>query len=162
MAAEVKLVVFELAGEQFAAPIERVIEIHRPQRLTRMPRTPGFVVGIFNLRGRVLPVIDAKARLGIAPREAAPLARALKSHEIKGRVMVVEAMGEHAGMVVDAVHEVLACPAEALQSPEGVMGTAAGQFLKGVVEHEGRMILVLDLDRLLSIEAEGSVLAAVA
>ena len=65
--AETQLVVFRLGAEQFAAPITRVREILRPVRVTRMPRVATFVRGLFNLRGQVLPLVDSKVRLGLAP-----------------------------------------------------------------------------------------------
>jgi purine-binding chemotaxis protein CheW len=141
--AELQLVVFRLDGEQFAAPITRVREILRPIRVTRMPRVASFVRGLFNLRGQVLPVLDSKARLGLTERTV------VDPKDPKARVMVAEAQGEPIGMMVDEVMEVLRCDEEALQSPVNVLDLPAGRFIHSVLDLEGRLVLVLDLDKLL-------------
>lgn len=141
--AELQLVVFRLDGEQFAAPITRVREILRPIRVTRMPRVAPFVRGLFNLRGQVLPLVDSKARLGLSQRTI------VDPKDPKARVMVVESQGEAIGMMVDEVMEVLRCDEEALQSPENVLDLPAGRFIGSVLDLEGRLVLVLDLDKML-------------
>lgn len=143
--AELQMVVFRLQGEQFAAPITRVREILRPQRLTRMPRTAPHVRGLFNLRGQVLPLVDTKARLGLAP----PGSEAAAARDPKARVMVVEAQGEPCGLMVDEVLEVLRCREEDLQAPANVLELPAGRCLAAVLDLEGRIVLALDLDRML-------------
>jgi purine-binding chemotaxis protein CheW len=143
--AEIQLVVFKLQGEQFAAPITRVREIVRPMRLTRMPRVAPFVRGLFNLRGQVLPLVDSRSRLGLEPAlPALPEAK-----DPKARVMVVEALGEAFGLMVDEVVEVLRCREEDLQAPQNVLDLPAGRFIASVLDLEGRLVLVLDLDRML-------------
>lgn len=158
--AELQLVVFRLGSEQFAAPITRVREILRPVRVTRMPRVAGFVKGLFNLRGQVLPLVDSKARLGLAasaaPQPAAPSA----AKDIKARVMVVEAQGESVGVMVDEVMEVLRCDEADLQAPQNVLDLPAGRFLSAVLDMQGRLVLVLDLDRLVEGAADADGLAA--
>jgi len=144
--AEAQLVVFKLAGEQFAAPIGRVREILRLVRTTRMPRAAGFVRGLFNLRGQVLPLIDLRARLGMAAAPAAPLPAAKGA---KARVVVVEAGGEAVGIQVDEVLEVLRCQEEDLQSPRSVLDLPSSRSLASVLDQAGRLVLVLDVDRLL-------------
>jgi purine-binding chemotaxis protein CheW len=144
--AEAQLVVFRLGKEQFAAPIERVREILRPVKFTRMPRAGTFVQGLFNLRGQVLPLLDLKARLGLqkAAAPAMPEAR-----DNKARVVVVEATGEAFGVQVDEVLEVLRCDRDNLQSPQSVLELQAGRSLASVLDQEGRLVLVLDVERLL-------------
>jgi len=84
--AETQLVVFKLAGEQFAAPITRVREILRPVRPTRMPRAAAFVRGLFNLRGQVLPLLDLRARLGL--KEMATVQqRRVRRQQLDGRYL---------------------------------------------------------------------------
>jgi purine-binding chemotaxis protein CheW len=143
-----QLVVFRLDGEQFAAPITRVREILRPIRVTRMPRVAPFVRGLFNLRGQVLPLVDSKARLGMTQRTQ------LDPKDPKARVMVVESQGEAFGMMVDEVMEVLRCDEESLQSPENVLDLPVGRFIASVLDLEGRLVLVLDLDKMLEGSAE--------
>lgn len=143
--AETQLVVFKLAGEQFGAPITRVREILRPVKPTRMPRAATFVRGLFNLRGQVLPLLDLRARLGLKPAPA--LAASAKDN--KARVVVVEAAGEALGIQVDEVVEVLRCQEDDLQSPRSVLDLPSSRSLASVLDQAGRLILVLDIDRLL-------------
>lgn len=150
--AELQLVVFRLDGEQFAAPITRVREILRPLRVTRMPRVAPFVPGLFNLRGQVLPQVDSKARLGLAGK-ADP-------KDPRARVMVVESQGEAFGLMVDEVIEVLRCQSDDLQEPRNVLDLPAGRFIASVLDMEGRLVLVLDLDRMLEGAAENDETAA--
>ncbi len=139
--ADVQMVVFKLAGEQFAAPITRVREILRPVRFTRMPRAADFVRGLFNLRGQVLPLLDLRARLGL--KLASPDLK-----ENRSRVVVVEAAGEAMGIQVDEVLEVLRCSEEDLQSPRSVLDLPSSRALSSVLDMAGRLVLVLDVDRL--------------
>ena len=151
--AEMQLVVFRLGHEQFAAPITRVREILRPLKLTRMPRAASYVRGLFNLRGQVLPLLDTKARLGLTSHATA---EQLHGREAKARVMVLEAQGESVGLMVDEVLEVLRCDDAAMQSPSNVLESTAGRFLSAVLDLEGRLVLVLDLDRLVEGAAEAA------
>ena len=155
--AETQLVVFALGGGQYAAPINRVREILRPVRVTRMPRTASFVRGLFNLRGQVLPLIDTKARMGM-PSAPAP---APGAKDGKARVMVVDAGGESVGLMVDEVMEVLRCDEQALQAPTNVLNLPAGRFLSAVLDLEGRLILALDLESLVAGAAGSESAAAV-
>ena len=152
------MVVFKLAGEQFAAPITRVREILRPVKPTRMPRAAAFVRGIFNLRGQVLPLLDLKARLGLAAGPGRPA----DAKESKARVVVVEAAGEALGIQVDEVVEVLRCQEEDLQSPSNVLDLPSSRSLASVLDVAGRLVLVLDVDRLLDLAAGDQVDGAAA
>lgn len=142
---EAQLVVFKLAGEQFGAPITRVREILRPVKATRMPRSAAFVRGLFNLRGQGLPLLDLRARLGLAQAAAEPVG----PKGAKARVVVVEAGGEAMGIQVDEVLEVLRCQEEDLQSPRSVLDLPSSRSLASVLDQAGRLVLVLDVDRLL-------------
>ncbi|HXC63109.1 MAG TPA: chemotaxis protein CheW [bacterium] len=159
--AELQLVVFRLGREQFAAPITRVREILRPVRVSRMPRTASFLRGLFNLRGQVLPLLDTKARLGMAPSTGSGQAQSAPvfegpARDNKARVIVLEAQGENVGLMVDEVLEVLRCEEQALQAPRTVLDSSAGHFLAAVLDLDGRLVLVLDLDRLVEGAAEAA------
>ncbi|HXC64646.1 MAG TPA: chemotaxis protein CheW, partial [bacterium] len=154
-----QLVVFRLGREQFAAPITRVREILRPVRVSRMPRTAPFLRGLFNLRGQVLPLLDTKARLGMQASPgsgAAPAQPEGPARDNKARVMVLEAQGENVGLMVDEVLEVLRCDEADLQAPRTVLDSSAGRFLAAVLDLNGRLVLVLDLDRLVEGAAEAA------
>ncbi len=137
-----KMVVFRLGSEEFAAAIENVSEILRPMKLVRMPRAPLWVMGVMNLRGRVFPVVDLKRRLGLS--SAATDART--------RFMVVEASGDQMGLLVDEVKEVLRVPPQAFEAAPELAEPFIREYLAGVVTVEERMILMLDLDKLFTLD----------
>jgi purine-binding chemotaxis protein CheW len=133
-----QLVVFVLHKELFAAHIRQVVEIIKPLPLTRMPRTPEFVAGILNLRGQVFPVIDLKKRLNMPGDPSTE----------KTRIVKAEVDGEPVGFIVDEVREVLRVPLDQLDPPPGIMESETAVYLSGVVRHQGRMILLFNLDAL--------------
>ncbi|MGB9661446.1 MAG: chemotaxis protein CheW [Moorellaceae bacterium] len=134
-----QLVVFQLAGETYGVDIAHVHEIIRLQPITQVPRTPSFVEGVINLRGRIIPVIDLHKRFGL------PLAEATNNT----RIMVVEVNGITVGMIVDAVLEVLRLPEENIEPPPPIIKGVDVAYLRGVGKWEDRLIILLDLDRVL-------------
>ncbi len=148
-----RLVVFDLGGESYALPIAAVDEVVRlPDVLTRVPRAPAFVEGVMNLRGTVVPVVDATRRFGAAP---APAGR-------RRRVLVVTVGGLKAGLIVDGVSEVLSvAPGDLRPAPE-LAGDEAGTFDRIVsIARDDRLILVVSPEALLA-AAERDILAALA
>lgn len=145
-----RMVVFRLLAEECALPIDAVSEILRPQRLTRMPRTPVWVLGVMNLRGRVFPVLDLKKRLGMPDAVA----------DAKTRVMVVELAGEQLGLLVDEVKEVFRAEEAAIEEPPALAEASTRDYLQGVVTQGDRMILLLDLKRLFGDEEIGRIAAS--
>lgn len=140
--AEEQLVVFELANEVYGVDISRVQEIIRMTTITRLPRAPEFVEGVINLRGKVIPVVDLKKRFGLQ-----------ESDRTKASRIVVVDVGDHTiGMVVDAVSEVLRVPTSAVEPPSPVVTTIESDYIRGIAKLEGRLIILLDLDKVLSWE----------
>jgi purine-binding chemotaxis protein CheW len=137
---EEQVVVLELAGEAYGVEIERVQEIIRMQAITRVPNGPAGVEGVTNLRGRVIPVLDLRQRFALAQ---SPSTR-------QSRIVVAE-LGEHAvGLVVDGVSEVLRVPADAVGPPSALVTGTDSLYLRGVAKIDERLVLLLDLARLLS------------
>jgi purine-binding chemotaxis protein CheW len=131
-----QFVVFQLADELYALPIASVDEVVRsPDKVTRVPRAPGFVEGVMNLRGKVVPLIDQRQRFGVAGKR-----------DDRGRVMVVTIEGVQAGFLVDRVSEVISVPLSELRpAPEFPTADASPLFDRiAVVERLGRMILVVE------------------
>jgi purine-binding chemotaxis protein CheW len=137
---EEQVVVLELAGEAYGVEIERVQEIIRMQAITRVPNGPAGVEGVTNLRGRVIPVLDLRQRFALA----------LSPSTRQSRIVVAE-LGEHAvGLVVDGVSEVLRVPADAVEPPSALVTGTDSLYLRGVAKIDERLVLLLDLARLLS------------
>lgn len=142
MDAEEQAVVFELANEVYGVDISRVQEIIRMTTITRLPRAPEFVEGIINLRGKVIPVVDLKKRFGLA-----------ESDRTKASRIVVVDVGDHTiGMVVDAVSEVLRVPTSAVEPPSPMVTSVESDYIRGIAKLEGRLIILLDLDKVHSWE----------
>ncbi|HWP29182.1 MAG TPA: chemotaxis protein CheW [Chloroflexota bacterium] len=148
-AGEEQVVVLELAGEAYGVEIGRVQEIIRMQPITRVPNVPAFIEGVTNLRGRVIPVLDLRRRFGLA---ATPPTR-------QSRIVVAE-LGSHAvGLIVDGVSEVLRVPADAVEPPSALVTTAESTYLRGVAKLEDRLVLLLDLTRILTSSEQGDLAA---
>jgi purine-binding chemotaxis protein CheW len=133
------LVAFKLGEELYAAPVERVTEIVRVQALTRVPQAPEHVRGVQSLRGAILPVLEVRTRLGLAPATVTPASR----------VVVVEGHGRLVGLLVDSVLQVSRVPRSTIKPPPPEVRSRLSEHVVGVVELGAGMALLLDLDRLL-------------
>jgi purine-binding chemotaxis protein CheW len=136
---ERQLVVFDVGDESFGVEIDSVQEIIRMQLITRVPGAPEFVEGIINLRGRIIPVIDLRRRIGL------PRAAVSKS----SRIVVVEIAGPTVGMIVDGVSEVLRLTEDSVEPPSSVVSSDDSDYIKGIAKLDDRLITLLQLDRLL-------------
>lgn len=137
---EQQLVVFELNNEVYGVDIAKVQEIIRMQNITQVPRAPQFVEGVINLRGRVIPVVDLRKRFGFATTE----------HSKQSRIVVVEIEGQTIGMIVDGVSEVLRVPTASIEPPSPVVTTLDSDYLRGIAKLEDSLIILLQLDKILS------------
>ncbi len=138
-----QLVSFRVGGEEFALDILRVLEILRLQELTRVPSSPDCMDGVMNLRGKIIPVITLRKRFGldrIAPNE-------------QTRIVVIEAKGTVLGVIVDSVSEVLSIPADSVEPPPR-LGTVDQQYVSGVGKIDDRLLILLDVDRLMEDASE--------
>ena len=138
----IQLVGFYLGREEFAIDIQKVQEINRMVEITRVPRTPEFVEGVMNLRGKVVPVINLRKRLDFPEKE----------DDKRTRIVVVEIQGRILGLVVDAMSEVLRIPAGTIGPPPKIMDEMDTDFIMGVGKLEDRLLILLDLDRIISQE----------
>ncbi len=133
---EQQLVVFDLADEGFGVDISAVREIIRLQEITQVPRTPEFVEGVINLRGKVIPVIDLRKRFGLT--------------------VVVDIGDQDIGVIVDAVKEVLRIPTDSVEPPASVITTADSVYILGIAKLDSRLIILLDLQKVLTEDEHGA------
>lgn len=140
---ERQLVVFGLAGESYGVDINAVREIIRMQQVTHVPDAPDFVEGVMNLRGSVIPVIDLRRRFGLPAGE----------HTADSRVVVVDIAGQGIGVVVDAVTEVLRISDTSVEPASVVVTTEDSFYLDGIAKLDGRLLILLDIERALSEQA---------
>lgn len=146
-----QLVSFKIGDEEFGVDILKVQEINRMLQVTRVPNAPDYVDGVINLRGKVIPIIDLRTRLNM-PR---------KEHDKDTRIVVVELSGRVVGFVVDAVSEVLRIPKSVTEPPPSVVSGIDAEYITAVGKLEDRLLILLDLERILSAE-ENQRLKAVA
>jgi purine-binding chemotaxis protein CheW len=136
------VVVFRLGPDEYALPIDAVEEIaHVPEQIRRVPRTPRFLEGVVSFRGSVLPVIDQRRRFDMPPAEH------LKSR----RLVVIRTDRHRAGLIVDAVADVLRITEDAVQ-PAPALTDDISRLVRGVInlEQSGRIVLLLDSAELLT------------
>ncbi|MGI6711734.1 MAG: chemotaxis protein CheW [Bacillota bacterium] len=130
-----QLVVFKLDEQNFAFNIASVHEIIRMEYITSVPRTPPFLKGVINLRGRIVPVIDLKKRFSL-DRET----------EVTGetRIVIVDAEKDIVGVIVDAVTEVLSLSRSDIEPTPPAVEDVDAAFIRGVGKVDERLIMLLD------------------
>lgn len=137
---EMQLVVFDLAAEYYGVDIGDVREIIRMQAITRVPGAPPFVEGVINLRGKVVPVVDLRKRLRLKAGEQTK----------ESRIVVVDIGGRDVGVIVDAVTEVLRIPLSSIEPPSSMITNVDSDYLRGIAKLESKLIILLDLGKVLS------------
>jgi purine-binding chemotaxis protein CheW len=138
---QVQLATFHLGGAEYALDIMRIKEIIQPQKIVPVPKVPPFIDGVIELRGAILPVVDLRKRFDLP---APPPVRATK-------YVIVSLAGRIVGLVVDGVGEVLRVARGDIAPPPLTHGDAA-RFFSGVVRRTGRIIFLLDIDKILTSE----------
>lgn len=134
-----QLVSFSVANEEYGLDILRVQEIIRTQQLTRVPNLPDYVEGVINLRGKVIPVIALRRRLGLEAMDS----------DKNTRIVVVDVHGQTIGFIVDAVSEVLRINSDTVE-PTPRIGQVEREYISGVGKLDSRLLLMLDLERLMN------------
>lgn len=146
---------FMLAGEEYGVDILRVQEIKGWEKVTRVPHTPNYVLGIINLRGAIVPVIDLRTRFALDNIPFGPTTV----------VIVVRVAGDRGdrtvGMVVDAVSEVYNVPTGDTRAPPDMLGPVDRVLIKGLARVEDKMVILLDVDRLVNSSVLTDISAAV-
>lgn len=145
-----QFVTCRIAHEEFALDVLSVQEINRMVEVTRVPKAPSFVEGVINLRGRIIPVLDLRRRFGLPPA----------GQTDDSRIMVVLVRQRMVGLIVDEVVEVLRIPKSSIEPPPSVGSSAGAEFTQGVGRIEDRLLIVLDLNRLLLPNEQAAVDAA--
>jgi len=137
---ELQLVLFDLASEHYAIDSSIVREIIRIQNITRVPGSSSYVEGVTNLRGRVVPVLDLRRRLDLP----------VTDRNKETRIVVVNVAGHDVGLIVDGVSEVLRIPTSVIEPPSMIVSGEDSDYVMGIAKLESKMVILLDLDKLLS------------
>lgn len=156
-AASRSFVIFRLGDEEYGLPILSVSSIIRYEDATPVPRANDAIIGVINLRGRVIPVVDLGRRLG----------RGAFAPAFSSRIIVAEGSAGPIGVAVDVASEVVKFGEhEIAPVPDGVLTGDSARVFSGVIERDGSLIILVDLDEIVpkrdyapleeSIEEEGS------
>ncbi|MHC1790248.1 chemotaxis protein CheW [Solidesulfovibrio sp.] len=137
-----QLVTFAIGEEEFGIDILKVQEIIRIMDITKIPNSPPHIEGVINLRGRVIPVIDLRSRFSMEFRQ----------HDSQTRIVVIDLHGNIVGFVVDAVSEVLRIQSSTVEPPPPVVSGIESEYIKGVGKLDNRLLILLDLDKLIPME----------
>lgn len=135
-----QLISFIVGDEEYGLDILRVKEVIRIREITRLPRAPSFVKGIINLRGDVIPIIDLRDKFDLEHLDYTSMTR----------VIVVDVDERLVGMVVDAASQVVRIPTDRIEPPPPIAGGLSAEFIRGVGKLDERLIILLDIDRILS------------
>jgi len=141
-----KLVGFYLGSEEYAVDILKIKEIKLMQEITNVPKAPDFVEGVINLRGDIVPIIDLKKKLALGEADL----------NEESKIIVVEIDSKMVGVIVDEVSEVIEIEDSKLSPPPPIIGGIEAEYLKGVGKLGDRLLILLDLDKILTIEEKQS------
>lgn len=136
-AADRTLVLCTVGDRSYALFVETVLEVVRMVSTTTIPDAPPWISGVIDLRGRTLPVIDLRTRLGLDP----------KAPDLNTMIVVIEEAGRSGGLIVDEAVEAISVPGGAIAPPHELIGES--HPLAGTLSHGEKLILVLDVSRLL-------------
>ena len=132
-------ILFTVAGTTYALRSGEVRHMEMIEDITRVPNAPSFVDGVVFSRGQVVPVVNLRARFGFE--------RA--AHDLRSRLIVVQSAARLVGLVVDSAREFINIPPDAVQPPHEALAGMSGRYVEGIASIGGRLILVLDLSRIL-------------
>ena len=135
-----QLVNFDIANEEFGVDILKVQEIIRVPEVTRVPNCPAFVEGVINLRGKIVPVVDLRLRFNLPKIEK----------DNNTRIIVVELEEKTVGFLVDRVKEVIRIETAIIDPPPELVTNVQTRYITGVAKLEDRLLILLDLDRVLT------------
>ncbi|NBJ68382.1 MULTISPECIES: chemotaxis protein CheW [Clostridia] len=137
-----KVIVFQLGEEEYAVSVQQVGSIERLIPITRVPQTADFVKGVINLRGVVTPVIDLRLRFGMEETD----------YNDSSRIIIVFVDNMEVGLVVDAANDVIDIPESKIEPAPEVIGTVDTKYIEGVAKLEDRLLILLNMQKVLTEE----------
>jgi len=134
-----QLAVFTMGNEEFGLGVGRIVEILQDQECMAIPNMPDFLLGVIELRGRVIPVMDLRTRFGLEPGSRA-----------KNRIIILKKGRERMGIRVDDVDEILRLEDSHISEPPSIFRGIGAEYMEAIAKINKRMIVILNVDRLLS------------
>lgn len=139
------LVIFRMADKEYGADLKQVRQVIRMREVTPVPDAAGFVEGVISLKGRVVPLINLYKKMGLTGQKASSW----------NRIMITELEGSPIGVLVDTVSDVISIEPAAITAPDDVLKDAG--YLSGVARLDNRLVLVVDMEKLLGGEDRNSI-----
>ncbi|MFS0574205.1 chemotaxis protein CheW [Sporosarcina sp. 179-K 3D1 HS] len=136
---EMKVIVFQLMDKEYAIGVDVVQSIEKLLSITRVPKTPSYVKGVINLRGVVTPIVDLRQRFGLE----------MKEMDDSTRIIIVSLEEFEVGLIVDAANDVLDIPLRSIEPQPEVVGTVESDFISGVAKVDKRLLVMLNLEKVL-------------
>jgi purine-binding chemotaxis protein CheW len=132
-------ILFELAGTTYGVPSRAVQQVELVEHITPVPNAPPAVEGVMFSRGQVIPAVNLRVRFGFE--------KAI--HDLRTRLIVVNAKGRLVGLIVDSAREFISIPSSAIQPPNEAISGLKGKYLEGIATLDERIILILNLDEVI-------------
>ncbi|VAX03377.1 Positive regulator of CheA protein activity (CheW) [hydrothermal vent metagenome] len=139
---ELRWVTFRLEKEKYGINVMQVQEVLRVSEIAPVPGAPDYVLGIINLRGNVVTVIDTRKRFGLIPKEM----------DDSTRIVIIESDDQVVGILVDSVAEVVDLRVSEMEAAPNVGTEESAKFIQGVASHDDELLILVDLNRLLTDE----------
>lgn len=137
---DMKIIVFQLKEKEYAIPVSQVRSIEKVQYVTRVPGTVSFVKGVINLRGLVTPIIDLRSRFEL---EENP-------YNESSRVIICALDDMEVGLIVDAANDVIDIPAQSIEPAPEIVGVLEAEYIEGVIKIDKRLLILLNLEKVLN------------
>jgi purine-binding chemotaxis protein CheW len=139
LVSDLKVIVFQLNDKEYGVPVSQVKSIEKIMHITRVPHTNPFVKGVMNLRGVVTPLLDLRVRFGMVEQ----------AYNEGTRVIIVAVEDKEVGLIVDGANDVIDIPTSMIEPPPEVVGIAAEGFIDGVANLDKRLLILIDLNKIL-------------
>ncbi len=138
-----KFLVFKLGNEEYGIDIQKITTIiEKDMNITRVPRTPGFLKGVINLRGEIIPIIHLRKKFGLSEIEDTE----------ETRIIIIKLDEIAVGLIVDAVAEVIELDEDSIENVTNFGGVLSAEYLHGVGKINGRIVTLLNLEKLIRLE----------
>lgn len=137
---DIKYIVFQLKEKEYAIPVNKVNSIEKVDHITRVPGVTSYVKGVINLRGVVTPIIDLRLRFDIEEVE----------YTDSSRVIIVALDDMEVGLIVDAANDVIDINVDSIEPQPEVVGVDEAEYIDGVAKIDKRLLIILDLEKILS------------
>jgi len=141
----VELATFYVGDALCGMDILKIQEINKLMDMTKVPQAPSYVTGILNLRGQIVTIIDLGRKLGLGSTETT----------LSSRNIIVSSPGEHVGLLVTRLSDVVSADTEKIERAPANMGGIQGEFFSGVYKTDDKLIGILDVNKVLRLEEQG-------